>query len=268
MADFPTPQSRNEAILQNMLGANNHLAPPMSREEDLLQQILEQGGGGGGTTDYSALSNKPSINNVTLSGNKSLADLGISNELPVPSSFNVGKVAAVVRSGPGENDYEWSAINIPSNSKQINVITQEGTDALLIPTPITYQDLRGYINKGDPVYINLMEYDDTSHGAAYKLFSFSGRKYVSSSRIEYYFTNYVYDDINNILKTDTVVLYCADNYSASVSGIRYYEEMSGGSSEIDDTTTTTSNTWSADKINSEITNHLIADISNVTFGGE
>lgn len=35
------------------------------------------GGGGGGTTDYSALSNKPSINDVTLSGNKTAADLGL-----------------------------------------------------------------------------------------------------------------------------------------------------------------------------------------------
>ena len=35
------------------------------------------GGGGGGTSDYSDLSNKPQINSVTLSGNKSLSDLGI-----------------------------------------------------------------------------------------------------------------------------------------------------------------------------------------------
>ena len=35
------------------------------------------GGSGGGTSDYTALTNKPSINNVTLSGNKSLSDLGI-----------------------------------------------------------------------------------------------------------------------------------------------------------------------------------------------
>ena len=33
--------------------------------------------GGGGTSDYTQLSNKPSINSVTLSGNKSLSDLGI-----------------------------------------------------------------------------------------------------------------------------------------------------------------------------------------------
>ena len=35
------------------------------------------GGGGGGTSDYTDLTNKPQINGVTLSGNKSTSDLGI-----------------------------------------------------------------------------------------------------------------------------------------------------------------------------------------------
>lgn len=35
------------------------------------------GSGGGGTTNYNNLSNKPSINTVTLTGNKTLADIGI-----------------------------------------------------------------------------------------------------------------------------------------------------------------------------------------------
>lgn len=35
------------------------------------------GGGGGGTTDYEQLSNKPKINSVELSGNKSSSDLGL-----------------------------------------------------------------------------------------------------------------------------------------------------------------------------------------------
>lgn len=34
------------------------------------------GGGGGGTTNYNDLTNKPQIGGVTLSGNKSLSDLG------------------------------------------------------------------------------------------------------------------------------------------------------------------------------------------------
>lgn len=48
---FESPGSRNEAILQNMLGANNPLEPPRSRIEALLQQLLaEIGSGGGGKT--------------------------------------------------------------------------------------------------------------------------------------------------------------------------------------------------------------------------
>lgn len=42
--------------------------------------IVYHGGGGVGTSDYTDLSNKPKINSVTLSGNKSLSDLGIEPE--------------------------------------------------------------------------------------------------------------------------------------------------------------------------------------------
>ena len=45
------------------------------------ESILGEGNleisGGGGTTDYTQLTNKPQINSVELSGNKSLSDLGI-----------------------------------------------------------------------------------------------------------------------------------------------------------------------------------------------
>lgn len=40
MMAFSTPQSRNEAILQNILGADNELPEPQSRIEDLLRQVL------------------------------------------------------------------------------------------------------------------------------------------------------------------------------------------------------------------------------------
>lgn len=42
--------------------------------------IKNGGGGGGGTSNYNLLSNKPQINSVELSGNKSLHDLGIAGE--------------------------------------------------------------------------------------------------------------------------------------------------------------------------------------------
>lgn len=40
-------QSRNEAIIQNILGANNELLPPESRIENLLFEVLARLGGGG-----------------------------------------------------------------------------------------------------------------------------------------------------------------------------------------------------------------------------
>lgn len=49
-----------------------------------IAKALSGGGGGsGGTTDYSQMSNKPKINNVELSGNKSLADLGAVDDVQV-----------------------------------------------------------------------------------------------------------------------------------------------------------------------------------------
>lgn len=38
------------------------------------------GGGGGGTTDYNSLTNKPSINGVELSGNRSSDDIDVTPE--------------------------------------------------------------------------------------------------------------------------------------------------------------------------------------------
>lgn len=72
---------RREAYLcaiANNEGSDN-LPDPICREEVYLKRIAENGigGGEGGTTNYTALSNKPSINGVTLTGNLSSADLGI-----------------------------------------------------------------------------------------------------------------------------------------------------------------------------------------------
>lgn len=51
----------------------------MSVLEGYVEGMINlEGGGGGGTSDYAALQNKPSINNVTLEGNKTTEDLNIS----------------------------------------------------------------------------------------------------------------------------------------------------------------------------------------------
>ena len=56
---------------------------------------------GGGSSDYDDLTNKPSINGVTLTGNKTTSDLNIDPLPPVTSADN-GKVLMVVNG-------EWSA---------------------------------------------------------------------------------------------------------------------------------------------------------------
>lgn len=43
-----------------------------------VQEIMEGAGSGGGTDNYERLRNKPSINKVVLSGDKSFEDLGVS----------------------------------------------------------------------------------------------------------------------------------------------------------------------------------------------
>ena len=48
-----------------------------------LIKKLGGGGGGSGTSNYNSLSNKPQINGVTLSGNKTAADLGLDAVVPV-----------------------------------------------------------------------------------------------------------------------------------------------------------------------------------------
>ena len=59
MADFESPQSRNEAILQNMLGADNQLPEePLSRIEALLMQVLNVLQNIEGWSEAAALSGK------------------------------------------------------------------------------------------------------------------------------------------------------------------------------------------------------------------
>ena len=76
------------------------------------------GAGGGGTTDYTDLSNKPSINGVTLNGNKTSADLGLQSELTftsTPSANNKVVCQNDLPSGGGSNrnllDNPWFTVN-------------------------------------------------------------------------------------------------------------------------------------------------------------
>ena len=69
-------------------GSNNAVT------SNAVAKAIEEGGGGGGSTDYADLTNKPKINNVELSGNKSLGDLGIASKNDLDTlSDNVGDLS-------------------------------------------------------------------------------------------------------------------------------------------------------------------------------
>ena len=66
----------NEGNINSYLVPSGSLTGSLSNSGTLTGQIAI--GSGGGTTDYNDLTNKPQINSVTLSGNKTTADLNIS----------------------------------------------------------------------------------------------------------------------------------------------------------------------------------------------
>lgn len=92
------PETRKETYLAAISGqAVDVPAKPITREEAYLDAILKKGGGGGGTSDYAQLDNLPSVNNVTLLGNKTAADLGLQGiiqvtTMPTASATYAGKV--------------------------------------------------------------------------------------------------------------------------------------------------------------------------------
>ena len=96
----------------------------------------QTGGGSGGTSDYTNLSNKPSINSVTLSGNKTTSDLGI-DEVPEVGVNDDGKVLKASYSG-GVGTYSWqtssgggtSDYTQLTNLPQINSTTLTGNKSL------------------------------------------------------------------------------------------------------------------------------------------
>ena len=103
MAERPFDlQSRDEKILAATIDGTEYTDEPESRIEYLLLELKAVIAGGG---DYEDLSNKPKINNVELNGNKSWADLGLSNPMHIagrvdtyqdlPATANEGDVYLV-----------------------------------------------------------------------------------------------------------------------------------------------------------------------------
>ena len=98
--DYPIPYSGDAP----KVGSTVRVFIPNGNMSDAF---IGGGGGGGstGTTNYNSLTNKPSINGVTLSGNKTSTELGVygtGNEPPYPVTSVNGQTGAVTINTDGK----------------------------------------------------------------------------------------------------------------------------------------------------------------------
>lgn len=100
------------------------------------------GGGGGGTSNYNDLSNKPSINGVTLSGNKTSADLNITGGSSVVS-YNEN-----ITTSSSETTYDLGA--------KLTELGFTGNDVAIITVMPKYED-------NQPEYCSLYLFSDAGY---------------------------------------------------------------------------------------------------------
>lgn len=78
--------------------SGQYLAKASNDDHDLVWTS----GGGGGSSDYGDLTNKPSIESVTLSGNKTAGDLGLAKATDIPAAYT-SNPAALGTASPGSS---------------------------------------------------------------------------------------------------------------------------------------------------------------------
>ena len=117
---------------------------------DYDTEWANESGGGGGTSNYNDLSNKPSINNVTLSGNKSLTDLGITLSDENFTSSLKTKLEGI-EAGAEVNDIDTIKVNGTAQtitSKAVNITVPTKTSDLNNDSNfVTSSTLNNYVQK-------------------------------------------------------------------------------------------------------------------------
>lgn len=91
--------------------------------------------GGGGTSDYNDLANKPSVNNVTLTGNKSLSDLGAASAADVAAKYTkpsggipASDLASAVQTSLGKADTALQTAPVTSVNGQTGAVVLNAAD--------------------------------------------------------------------------------------------------------------------------------------------
>lgn len=97
--------------------------------------------GGSGTSDYNALSNRPSINNVVLSGNKSLSDLGINIPTKTSDLTNDSNFVVDANYTHTDNNYTNADKTIVSGVTDALALKANIADLADVATTGSYNDL-------------------------------------------------------------------------------------------------------------------------------
>jgi len=126
--NLPEPITRKEIYLKAIAenggggGGGGSVPEPVTREEIFLKAIADNGGGGGGTTDYEQLTNKPKVNGVELSGDKSSSQLGLQSELTFDDTPTEGSNNPVKSGGIFDKLSDLASILLAPNAGAHNAI--------------------------------------------------------------------------------------------------------------------------------------------------
>lgn len=123
----------------------------------------EQGGGGGGTTDYTDLENKPQINSVELSGNKTLSALGIPTSLSAQSDVSISSPSNGQELTYNSTSGKWENTTPETATVLTGTLTAGQTQITFTNAKITSDCLVDiYVEHGAAVPT---EYDDSTPGS-------------------------------------------------------------------------------------------------------
>ena len=117
--------------------AGGHRVTITDAEGDHVFDVMD-GQGGGGTSDYSDLTNKPQINGVTLTGNRSLSELGIAAASDIPdvsgfytkpaSGIPASDLAQAVQTSLGKADTALQTAPVSSVNNKTGAVVLTASD--------------------------------------------------------------------------------------------------------------------------------------------
>ena len=122
MAEEISPISHLEKVVAGQESPISHLEKVIA---------LYGGSGGSGTNNYNALLNKPSINGITLTGNKTLVDLKLlyeeeittaSNSWNIQHNLNTEWYKLFINIIDNDNDIIYGDIDVANSTKNLLVM--------------------------------------------------------------------------------------------------------------------------------------------------